>query len=406
MTDENNINKSDTGGKKDKNGNAKISVMILLAVVTMIVVATFLIANSDTYLSDAEPTSSINVVDMDDAEKKNQVGDSGTLPAAKGFPISFGNSLIEDAVSANTCIFVLTHDAVACISNTGKITFTYALSFSDPVMKSSSDYAIVYDRQGSEFLVFNTKGLYFEGKSDEKGKILTADVSNDGKAVIASRRTGSASALAVYKKDAGSVFAWACAKEHILCVDISKNGKNVVCAAIGSTGGEIYTKCYVFNIDAKETIAEQLFKSSTPTDCIIESSKIHLVCTDKTAVFDYTEENPKPIQYDFDSTVMKRACDTNGNVAVITKKIDSFGENELTFYNSYNKPLYSLTLSQKICDLKVSGTTAYVLTASKLLIINAKGNITKEIDVESSSDGLVVDSRRYYRYYLGVLYRI
>ena len=40
------------------------------------------------------------------------------------------------------------------------------------------------------------------------------------------------------------------------------------------------------------------------------------------------------------------------------------------------------------------------------MLVNAKGQITKEIDVESASDGLVVDSQRYYRYYLGVLYKI
>lgn len=404
MTDENNTPKIDEGEKKAKNNNAKISVTILLVVVAVIVVATFLIANSDAYFS-SEPTTKMNVVDIDDAaDDKNDDGVSSA--SSKGFPVSFGNSVIESAVSANTCVFTLTHEAVACISNTGKITFTYALSFSDPAIKSSSDYAIVYDRQGSGFIVFNKKGLYFEGTSDEDGKILIADVSNDGKAIIASRRAGSASALSVYKKGEGCIFAWACAKEHILAVDISKNDKNLVCAAIGSAGGEVYTKCYVFNIDAKENIAELEFQSSAPTDCIIESSKVHLVCTDKISVFDYTEEEPKPITYEFDSTVIKRACDSSGNVAVLTKKIDSFGENELTFYNSYNKPLYSLTLSEKICDLKVNGNTVYVLTASELMLVNAKGQITKEIDVESASDGLVVDSRRYYRYYLGVLYKI
>lgn len=404
MTDENDINRNETAGKKEKNNNARISVVILLIVVAVIVVATFIIANSDAYLSSSEPTTQMNVVEKEDGDNIND--DGGLVTSVKGFPVSFGNSVIESAVSANTCVFVLTHESVTCLSNTGKITFTHSISFSDPAIKSSSDYAIVYDRQGSSFLVFNTKGLYFEGSSDEDGKILTADVSNDGMAIIASRRTGSASALTVYKKEEGSIFAWSCAKEHILCVDISKNSKNLVCAAIGSTGGEIYTKCYVFNIEEKKNTAAVTFKSSAPTDCIIESSKVHLVFTDKIALFDYTEEKPKPITNDFASTVIKRACDTNGNVAVITKKIDSFGENELTFYNSYNKTLYSVALSQKICDIKVSGNTTYVLTSSKLLVINSSGEITKEIEVESASDGLVVDSRRYYRYYLGVLYRI
>ncbi|MGN1443477.1 MAG: DUF5711 family protein, partial [Acutalibacteraceae bacterium] len=318
MTDENDISRNETDGKKEKNNNARISVVILLIVVAVIVVATFLIANSDAYLSSSQPTTQMNVVQKDNGENKND--DGGDTASVKGFPISFGNSIIESAVSANTCVFVLTHDTVACISNTGKITFTYSLAFSDPVIKSSSDYAIVYDRQGIGFLVFNTKGLYFEGSSDEDGKILTGDVSNDGMAIVASRRTGSASALTVYKKGEGSVFAWSCAKEHILCVDISKNGKNLVCAAIGSTGGEIYTKCYVFNIEEKKNTAAVTFKSSAPTDCIIESSKVHLVFTDKIALFDYTEEKPRPITNDFDSTMEKRACDTNGNVAVLTKK--------------------------------------------------------------------------------------
>ena len=133
MTDENNTPKIDEGEKKAKNNNAKISVTILLVVVAVIVVATFLIANSDAYLS-SEPTTKMNVVDIDDADDKNDDGVSSA--SSKGFPVSFGNSVIESAVSANTCVFTLTHEAVACISNTGKITFTYALSFSDPAIKS------------------------------------------------------------------------------------------------------------------------------------------------------------------------------------------------------------------------------------------------------------------------------
>ncbi|MGN1194413.1 MAG: DUF5711 family protein [Acutalibacteraceae bacterium] len=406
MTDENNkINPSKTNpDKKEKEKNAKKSAAVLLVLVVLIVAITFFIANSDGIFSEQETTTKINVVDVNEGENSVSPQSSSTLD--KGFPVSFKSGVIENAMSANSCVFVLTHDALTCISATGKITFTYALSFSDPSIKCSDNYAIVYDRQGSEFYVFNTKGLYFEGQSDEEGKILTACVSNSGKAIIASRRTGSSSALAVYDKDKGSIFAWSCAKEHILSIDITKNEKNLACAAIGSTGGEIYTRCYVFDLVNKKSVLGRTFKSSAPTDCIIESSNFHLVCTDKSIMFDYTDKDSTAVTVDFSSTIIKRACDDNGNVAVLTKKVDSFGDNEVSYYDSDNKLVYSYTVSDKVCDLKISGSDVCVLTTSQLLIINSKGNISKEIDIESASDGLVVDSRRYYRYYLGVLYLI
>lgn len=406
MTDENNVKRTPRPDpeKREKDKNAKISVAVLLGLVVLIVAVTFFIANADGFFPGEEPTTKMNVVDVNEGGQNESP--QGTSSLSKGFPVSFRSGVIENALSADSCVFVLTHDALTCVSATGKITFTYALGFSDPAMKCSDHYAIVYDRQGSEFYVFNTKGLFFSGKTEEDGKILTACVSNDGKAIIASRRTGSVSAFAVYDKNKGSVFAWSCAKEHILSLDISKNGKTLACAAIGSTGGEIYTRCYAFDLVNKKSIMGRTFKSSSPTDCIIESSKFHLVCTDKNIMFDYTEKDSQAVTVDFSSTVIKRACDNNGNVAVLTKKVDSFGDNEVSFYDSDNKLVYTFTVSDKVCDLKISGSDVCILTTSQLLIINSKGKISKEIDIESASDGLVVDSRRYYRYYLGVLYLI
>lgn len=406
MTDENNVRRTPKPDpeKKEKEKNAKISVAVLLGLVVLIVAVTFFIANADGFFPGQETTTKMNVVEINQGESKDSVQSPSS--SANGFPISFKNGAIESAACVNSCVFVLTHDAVTCVSATGKIIFTYSLGFSDPSLKASDNYAIVYDRQGSEFTVFNTKGLYFKGQSDEEGKILTACVSNDGKAIIASRRTGSASALAVYTKNKGSDFAWACAKEHILSLDITKNGKTLACAAIGSTGGEIYTKCYVFDLAKKKSIAARTFRSSSPTDCIIESSYIHLVCTDKSIMFDYTDKSKEAVTVDFSSTVIKRACDKDGNVAVLTKKVDSFGDNEVSFYDSNNIHVYSVTVPDKVCDLKISGSDVCVLTTSQLLIINSKGKISKEIDVESASDGMAADSRRYYRYYLGVLYLI
>ena len=406
MTDENNGKMPPRPDTEKKTGekNTKKSVAVLLVLVLLIVGATFLIANSDGIFSEQETTTKINVVGNSGDE--NNSGLQNQASAEKGFPVSFGNGAVENAVSVNSCVFVLTHDALTCVSATGKIIFTYTLGLSDPSIKFSENFAAVYDKQGSSYYLFNTKGLIYKGQSEEDGKILTACVANDGKTAISSRRTGSASAFAVYDKNGSNLFAWACAKEHIIAMDVDKSGRNLVCAAIGSASGEIYTKCYVFDLDKKEQTAEYTFKSSSPIECVIESSKVHLVCTDKNIMFDYTKEEITPVTVSFASTVIKRACDENGNTAVLTRKVDSFGDNEINCYDSNNKLVYSVAVSDKVCDLKIDGLKVYVLTTSQLLQINSKGKITEKTDVESASDGLVVDSRRYYRYYLDVLYLI
>lgn len=403
MTDENNINQGNRGKSQNKQKkNAGKSVLLLLFFVVLVVVATFLIANSDRYFPDSEASADDGAADVLISE--NQGADVSTQE--KGFPVSFGGDQIEKAVGVNSCVFVLTHDAVSCVSVTGKIAFSHTLGYSEPAIGCSDSYAIVYDRQGSRFSVLNTGGLCYEGETDESGKILTATVSNDGKALVASRRSGSASALAVYDKKGNSVFAWACAKEHILSTAITKNGKNFACAAIGSSGGELYTKCYVFSLGEKKLIAEQTFESTAPTDCVIEDSKIHLICTDKVILFDYTEAEIKPITADFSSAVLSRACDRNGNTAVLTKKVDSFGDKQVSYFNSYNKQVFSVTVPQEVYGIAADSSYVYLLTASELLYVNLKGETVKTVEINSASDGLVVSSRRCYRYHLGTLYLI
>ena len=369
--------------KEEKRKSKKSLVVVMLSLVLL--VGVFLLAVSA--LTDTDTGTDIlpedETVQME-SEKK------------AGFPLSFSGQIDAVALSENT-VYVLTNNEITLLSSNGSYISDSILNFTDPMVKSSSAYAIAYDRKGSSYRLFDRKGLISEGESESKRQIITATVADDGKYLIASRSQEAASELTYYTRSGEVIFRWLCTNEHIVSADVSPNGSNLICAALYSDDGKILTKVYYFDISNEGNNKEYTFNSAAAVDCFFTSSRnAVIVCTDKRIFVKCTRDSFEPLVNEYPSEILKRATDEKGNTAVLTAKSDDVENLNLTLYSSTNQIVFEADVPADINDIACYGKKVYLLTDEKIIKISDFDDSEDIIMTESSCSKLKANSNGLY----------
>lgn len=370
---------------KEKNKSKKSIAVVSLSLVLLVCVfflAVSALTDTDTGTDILPEEESVQI----ESEKK------------EGFPLSFSGQIDAVTLSENT-VYALTNNEITLLSSNGNYISDYILNFTDPMVKSSSAYAIAYDRKGSKYRLFDRKGIIYEGESESKRQIITATVADDGKYLIASRSEEAASELTYYTRGGEVVFRWLCTNEHIVSCDISPNGNNLICAALYSDEGKILTKVYYFDISSSGNNKEYTFKSAAAVDCFFTSSRnAVVVCTDRRIFVKCTRDSFEPLVNEYPSEILKRATDEKGNTAVLTAKPDDVESLCLTLYSNTNQIVFETDVPSDINDIACYGKKVYLLTDEKVIKVSDFDKSEDVIITESSCSKLKANRNGLYYY--------
>lgn len=377
---------------KAKEKNSKKSLVIVFLSLVLII-GVFLLAVS--VLTDNSTGTDIlpedGTVQMENGKKE-------------GFPLSFSGQ-IDTVALTDAAVYVLTNNEITLLSTRGDYISDCILNFTDPMVKTSSAYAIAYDRKGSSYRLFDRKGLIFEGESESKRQIITATVTDDGKYLIAARSQEAASELTYYTKNGEVLFRWLCTNEHIVSADVSPNGNNLVCAALSSDEGKILTKVYYFDINSEGNNKEYTFKSAAAVDCFFTSSRnAVVVCTDRRIFVKCTRDSFEPLVNEYPSEILKRATDEKGNTAVLTAKPDDVENYRITLYSSTNQIAFEADVPADVNDIACYGKKVYILTDEKITEISDFDKSEDIIKTDSSCSKLKASSKGLYYFTNTTLY--
>lgn len=332
---------------------------------------------------------------------KNEVSQSGS-----GFPLSFSSGDIVDIEAVDSGVCVLTNEMLYCVSSLGKLIFSEVLNYSQPVIKTSGKYAIVFDRMSGKYLIISKSKVLHSGKSLDSAQIITAQIANDGSYAIASRSGEAACILTYYDKDGTEKFSWACVKDHIVSIAIASNKRDIACAALSASDGEIETKVYLLDIYSTETEWEYTVKGSAGINiCFVSSGKLGLLCNNANLVLACGKDEPVVLNEKYTSTLLDSYTDEDGYRVTLTAKFGSFSGYELKCFSPGGAVAYVYETQSRITDVFCSGKRAYLLTDSQIICLNSFGKESKRLDLEAAGLGMTVAAGRIYYYSLNTLYK-
>lgn len=340
--------------------------------------------------------------------KKNSeaINDGGIVISSDngGFPVTFTSDDIISADCIASKMFVVTKKMLSSISTSGKVNCLSNFTYAEPTMVTGEKYGIVYDRAGSRYMLFNKSGVINNFETDDKAQIIAAAINDKGRYVLVTKSKNSACDVKVFDKNSKAVYIWKCSDEYVVSVDISDDGEDIFCSAIGASDGVIYTKIYHLNIYEKKHVNEYIAEGSAVVDTKINSKHNVIVTCDKSRLLidpsADKKESLNEIRYGADAL----ACDSSdtGYSAVVSHKLGSFDKNELTLYDKKNRIVYKCDIDSRVSDIICKGRTVYLLTENSIIVVS-NGRITQTVTTDVIGTGMVVCENKLYYYSSGTL---
>ena len=333
------------------------------------------------------------------------VDDGGVVISSDngGFPVTFTSDDIISADCVSSKMFVITKKMLTSISTSGKIKYLSNFTYVEPTLVTGGKYGVVYDRASAIYMLFDKNGIIFNGETEDKSHIIAAAINDKGRYVLVTKSKNSASDVKVFDKNSKAVYIWKCSDEYVVSVDVSDDGEDIFCSAIGATDGVMYTKIYHLNIYEKKHVNEYIAEGSSVVNTKINGKHNVIVTCDKSRlVIDPGAEKDalNEVKYGADAL----ACDSSdtGCSAVVSHKLGSFDKNELTLYDKKNRIVYKCDIDSHVSDIICKGKTVYLLTENSIMVVS-NGKITETVSTDVIGAGMVVCENKLYYYSSGTL---
>ena len=250
----------------------------------------------------------------------------------------------------------------------------------------------MFDVGGYSYRVQSKTKVLYEGTSEHK--IITAAIGKDGSVALATRGDNSMSELTVYNKNQKEVFKWECAKEAIVAVDISDNGKRAAVSVLGAENGELYSKVIIFDFRYSEQISEYSYGSQTVSDVeFISSNKVLATGEEVFSIIDKTSKQDEDLSLNKLSRVY--TADNNTTVAVFSK-YGSSSSKIIKAYSASGKLLFTADVNSNVRSVSCDGSYISVLTDRQLISFNKKGKTVGTHDVTSDGISCFTDGNNTY----------
>lgn len=291
----------------------------------------------------------------------------------------------NDIVRMTMCyndLALLDDTALKVIDRSGKTVSDFQHNYSSALVYTYGNNMLVLDADGNKFRVQTSGKIIYEKEFDFE--LLTGDISRNGSVAIASKSDQGASMLSVFDTKQREVFSWICAKQQIVCVDISENGKLIAVGVIGADSGDILSDVYLFDIDYNDAITHIELPGTSIVKVDILSGNRLAVIGDNVVTF--VDKNGERNDIDVSLDTLSRYFVSDNNItAVLLSKYSSAYSNILKVYSSSGKEISSTEIEGQVKDLNSDGKHIALLCDGKLICYDIHGRLTGEKNIDNDA---------------------
>lgn len=365
------IARSEKRLKKDKR-NKKI-VWIIIAVIIVILVIM--------------KVCEINI----NSVKDHFTDENGNFTLTEGvvednYPYTIDASRDVFMSNINNRIGVLTPNSFTVIdSSDAQTEYVFEHGYSNPLMKSSGVYSLVYDQGGNTYRLDTTSDAVYE--REVSNSILCADVSKNGTAAIATTSNETVCDVYAYNKSLKELLKVSISYGYAVDIAVSDNGKKVSVVCINSENANLKTIVYSYEIGYTEPAAVEL-PQGLITDIRYSGNNL-LVVGDSYAGVIRKNNTYEPI---FEQGTIKTTslCYTpSGELILVYNKFSNSTENVISYIKPNGKIKNEITVSGNIKSVSASSNLVSILTNNQIISYSlSKGEEKNKMQTDDSSKSI------------------
>lgn len=357
--------------KLSKQRNKKtVKKLLKLAVIPVVI----LVVLSALFLS-ARLMGNVAVSNITDAVREVKT----VFTKGEGYPHALDALTFRKATAIGSKPLVIYDDSSVVLSSSASKIFSNQLTSGDSKVFSKNGRALIYSNTSNKVILQSRSEIL--GTLEEEGSIVTVDLSKNGCVATSYTTSEKQSVLKVYDRYFKNQFQWECSQEYISSIALSKNGKNVVIAEIGTENAEIFTNIILFNTKSEKPVAELHYGGTLFLEVIYtDSNKIIAVGDNKTVVLDKNGKVIEELDYSEDSIISVDA-DDSGNTVVCYKEFGG-SKTAVVRYSKSGKMTFSIVTDGVPDCVAAYGSKTALVSGNEIFIYSSKGEESEKIETE------------------------
>ncbi len=299
-----------------------------------------------------------------------------TFTKGEGYPYSLDAFGFREATAIGGKPLVISEDSTKVLSSSAAEIYSMQLGSGDSKVVSKNGRALIYSNTSNEVILQSrTEKL---GSIKESGTVVAAQLSKNGCIATSYTSDEYQSVLSVYNRYFEKTFQWNCSQERISSIGLSKNGKSIAVAAVGTENAEIYTRLLIFNAGSSEPVADLMHRGTLFLNIIYtDSNKIIAVGDNKTVVLDKKGDTVDELVYS-ENSIISASSDDAGNTVICFEEFGGSKTAAVRFSKSGERT-FTLSLDEKPECVAVNGSKTAAVNGDEIVIYSSRGEENKKI---------------------------
>lgn len=294
------------------------------------------------------------------------------------FPLSITNGIKYQACKLGDNFVLLSDTQFYIYSVSGQLLETRQHTYSNAVLKSEHNRALVYESGGFNFKVEGRRKTIYEKKTDNT--IISAFISDKGYVAVITTSDQYVCALSVYDATGNQIYFRGCV-DKIISVAFNSSSTGCVLVTIDAAEGQIVSKSVSINFDSSD---------DNWTTKQLDALCISAYMTDDGGLFlfgdtqcaYYDNKGQDELGYDYESTLID-ATFTNGHAAMIFKNEERRKTSLVMIAGHESQPVEQIIDNDVKC-IFAEGDIVYIMTSDSIQAYNYKGDLLKTESIGES----------------------
>ena len=292
------------------------------------------------------------------------------------YPISLESTETQSAVSRGSYYYVLTDTRLNAFANGGKEIYSHSHGFENPVMKTSSTRALVFDQGGNEAYIYNLHELKSSINSD--AEIINAAVSDSGVYAVVTRSESYASVVTVYSKRGKKIYTWYSSADTVNNVAVAPNGKKIAVSTFNSTNGKFVSKIGILNFDSANPISSVDVEGG-PVITLNSFHRAGFIAATENKLYFINWSGKNNTEYKNDYTLSRLSAGSGGTVAVFNRENDR-ADNRIVLFGTNGQLKKEFEFKGTVGDIAVSGGHIYCISDTEVFLYGSDGKLLRKAE--------------------------
>ncbi|MBQ1263372.1 MAG: hypothetical protein IIX89_03695 [Oscillospiraceae bacterium] len=317
---------------------------------------------------------------------------SGSLSAEgseEGFPVNLPSGETVSLMGVSENVALTTQTNVYFYSPRGREIRSLQHSCKGVQTKAGGDNLLLYSVGGNKILV-ETKSKNMVSAETEN-KIITGEISRNGRFAIATESDVYTSEMTVYDKAGNAVFKWTPSGSVITSLALSEDGRRVAAATVFTEGGVLMTGVHLFETGKSEALFSYRLKDEIAVSLEVNKNSVRVISS--SAVTDISEKGELLQSFGFGGKKLKCKTECDGNSVLVFEDVNDPSKSTIEIVNNKTVIKAQASVSKAVLSVASDGKDIYAIADDEIMKFSSNTAVkTGSLAVEHGAERLAASS--------------